>query len=95
MDDETCFQILLVSPVHHLVEPPEPGQRGLVGGCETVVEVDETVVNVNILVQGQHQVTENNFPQINFHSDFHLNNHRQDQNKDTLSRTVLCYYEHR
>ena len=56
MDNKTSFEIFLVSPVNHLVETPEPGQRRLVGGGQSVVEVDKTVVDINILVQCQHQV---------------------------------------
>ena len=58
MDNKASFEIFLVSPVNHLVETPEPGERGLVRGGQTVVEVDQTVVNINVLVQCQHQVPE-------------------------------------
>ena len=56
MDNEAGFEIFLVSPVDHLVETPEPGERRLVRGGQSVVEVDKTVVDINILVQCQHQV---------------------------------------
>ena len=56
MDNKASFEIFLVSPVNHLVETPEPGERRLVRGGQTVVEVDKTVVDINILVQCQHQV---------------------------------------
>ena len=56
MDNKASFEIFLVSPVHHLVETPQPGERRFVSRGETVVEVDKTVVDINILVQCQHQV---------------------------------------
>ena len=56
MDDKASFQIFLVSPVDHLVETPEPGERRLVRRGQSVVKVDKTVVDINILVQSQHQV---------------------------------------
>ena len=56
MDNEAGFEIFLVSPVHHLVETPQPGQRRLIRRGQSVVEVDETVVDIDILVQCQHQV---------------------------------------
>ena len=58
MDNEAGFEIFLVSPVHHLVETPQPGQRRLIRRGQSVVEVDETVVDIDILVQCQHQVPE-------------------------------------
>ena len=58
MNDEAGFKIFLVSPVYDLVEAPEPGERRLVRGIKTMMEVDKTVVNIHILVQGQHQVPE-------------------------------------
>ena len=56
MDNKASFEIFLVSPVNHLVETPQPGQRGLVRRGQSVVEVDQTVVDINVLVQCQHQV---------------------------------------
>ena len=58
MNNEAGFKIFLVSPVHDLVEAPEPGEWRLVGRVETMVEVAKTVVNIYILVQSQHQVPE-------------------------------------
>ena len=81
MDNKAGFEIFLVSPVNHLVETPQPGERGLVRGGETVVEVDKTVVDINILVQCQHQVpvastgVNNNFLNI---SPFPLGNSPQE-----------------
>ena len=75
MDNKASFEIFLVSPVNHLVETPQPGEGGLVRGGETVVEVDKTVVDINILVQCQHQVPEGgNTSQQQFPQHYSLGN---------------------
>ena len=79
MDNKASFEIFLVSPVNHLVETPQPGERRLVRRGETVVEVDKTVVDINILVQCQHQVPGGvNTSQLQFPQHYSLGNSPQE-----------------
>lgn len=58
MDEVEGLQVFLVLAVKGFVGRPEPRNWRLVLTVQTIVEVDQRVVLLHILIQGEHEVPE-------------------------------------